>query len=298
MNPLFARNRISDYLDNELSEQEIEQFESALESSEALRKEVAAIKNSIQLLKQTGPAQAPPDFMDNILATIQTTSVEPLRKGKLQTNTFLWPTLIAAAALFTIIVIPDAPVAPPAAHMGGILEITQPKPLDLPVNAPSAYELLENHQPVIQPQTVSEAASVTSPETTTESPTKRTTPSVSFIPETPYVPEWEEKSEPINMPENVDDSYMFRFASADVLFTLQALAHRYSGSLLDENKNKLEPYQLNNDNNFARVHLIVPFDQWMVVDEALRHLDAEFGHQLRIEGDNATLFIVEATYNP
>lgn len=302
MNPLFARNRISDYLDGELSPAELSQFEDALEKSQELQIELERMRESIRLFKQHGPSEAPLDMMSAILDRLD----DPIEALDAQSpppslnHRFVWPSL-AVAAVCLILLIPEAPVAPQQVNMGGILEVTSPNAIELPVNMPSAYDLLSPQVPQTQQPTIDNAPKSTSSKVTTQpkSASSRTKiPKVTFIPETPYVPEWETDSPTIEIRHNQNEFYAIGFATSNVLFALESLANRYSGRLLDASKQPLSPYDLDNETNFARVYIEVPLQHWTATDESLRHLGSDSRHPMVMSGEENVMFTVEVTFNP
>lgn len=302
MNPLFAKNRISDYLDGELSPTELAQFEDALENSPELQHELNLMRQSISMFKQFGASEAPGDLMGAILDRLEEPlQIEEAKSAPFPSNYgYVW-TSLAVAAVCLILLIPEAPTAPQQVNMGSILEVTSPNRIELPVNIPSAYDLfspqLSKPQETAVPESTVKIAPTETPKP--QSTSKRTKiPTVTFIPETPYVPEWENDNHTIEIKQNQNEFYSIGFATANVLFALDTLAKRYSGKLLDLSKQPLNPYYLDNETNFARVYIQVPLQHWNATDESLRHLGSVSRHPMVMFDDEHVIFTIEVTFNP
>lgn len=296
MNPLFARNRISDFLDNELSTEELHHFKAAMDTSPSLQQEVNEIRAAQQIFRREAPSVAPAILIEDVMNAIQSENLSPIKKAEhSKTPYFIWTSAFAAAAMFGLILMPNDPQIEPEAQLGSVLEVTRPVEMILPVNVPSAYELLEDHHPVnVEPSPISEAT-VEEPQ---EGLTESRMPTVSFVPTTPYTPDWEEENVFTSSPAGNDSVYLIRFATPNALFQLEAVAQRYDGQFQNNTGEPIKAYILNNENNFASVEIIAPLSQWQKIDEALRHLNAEFGHQLVFEEQDIAKFSIEVSFNP
>lgn len=78
MDPFFARNRLSAYLDGELPSGEAREVEDALAQSAELRAELEGLRAAISLLRQGGRVPAPKGFAQRLDARI---AKEPMRVG-------------------------------------------------------------------------------------------------------------------------------------------------------------------------------------------------------------------------
>lgn len=70
MDPFFARNRLSAYLDGALSQQEAAEVEAAIDQDPALQAEFDAMRRTVELLRQQGPAEAPTGFHARVMAQV------------------------------------------------------------------------------------------------------------------------------------------------------------------------------------------------------------------------------------
>lgn len=78
MDEFFARNRLSAYLDGELTAAETAEVEQALERSATLRAELDAMRQAVDLVRRSGPLRAPPGFMAKVHRQV---AKEPLTVG-------------------------------------------------------------------------------------------------------------------------------------------------------------------------------------------------------------------------
>src|SRR3982750_2520790 len=80
MDPFFARNRLSSYLDGTLSDAEAAEVSEAIEHDPTLKEEYEALRRAVNFIKRAGPTEAPADFHAKVLAAV---SAEKAPGGKL-----------------------------------------------------------------------------------------------------------------------------------------------------------------------------------------------------------------------
>ena len=80
MDPFFARNRLSSYLDGTLSDAEAAEVSEAIEHDPSLKEEYEALRRAVNFIKRAGPTEAPSDFHAKVLAAV---SAEKAPGGKL-----------------------------------------------------------------------------------------------------------------------------------------------------------------------------------------------------------------------
>ena len=80
MDPFFARNRLSSYLDGTLSDAEAAEVSEAIEHDPSLKEEYEALRRAVNFIKRAGPTEAPADFHAKVLAAV---SAEKAPGGKL-----------------------------------------------------------------------------------------------------------------------------------------------------------------------------------------------------------------------
>lgn len=78
MDEFFARNRLSAYLDGELTAAETAEVELALERSASLRAELDAMRSAVDLVRRAGPLRAPPGLLAKVQRQV---AKEPLDVG-------------------------------------------------------------------------------------------------------------------------------------------------------------------------------------------------------------------------
>lgn len=71
MDAFFARNRLSAYLDGELTAAEARDVEAALARDPELREELDAIRGAIEMLRDGGIVEPPPGFADRLSARLE-----------------------------------------------------------------------------------------------------------------------------------------------------------------------------------------------------------------------------------
>ncbi len=70
MDPFFARNRLSSYLDGTLSDAEAAEVSEAIEHDPSLKEEYEALRRAVNFIKRAGPTEAPSDFHAKVLAAV------------------------------------------------------------------------------------------------------------------------------------------------------------------------------------------------------------------------------------
>ncbi len=71
MDEFFARNRLSAYLDGELSDAEMAEVARALEEQPELREAYRELQAAVELLREHGPVQAPPRFHAQVMQRVE-----------------------------------------------------------------------------------------------------------------------------------------------------------------------------------------------------------------------------------
>lgn len=108
MDEFFARNRLSTYLDGELTTDETREVEEALARSPELRSELDQLRAAVALLRKGGPVPAPKDFARNLERRL---SREPIAVGWTRHLRAIRPevALLAAAAALVIVYVGRGP---------------------------------------------------------------------------------------------------------------------------------------------------------------------------------------------
>lgn len=119
MNEFFARERLSAYIDGELSASEMAEVDTALQRSPELREEYDRLMSAVHFVRDHGEVQAPPDFHRRVLAAVED---EPMPGGFwLRIKAFFTPVpmeslAVAVAAVLVAVLVGrnmnDEPVLP------------------------------------------------------------------------------------------------------------------------------------------------------------------------------------------
>jgi len=78
MKEFFASNRLSAYIDGELSSAEMAEMDRAMKANPQLQQEYERLLATVEFVRQAGPVQAPPDFHSKVL---QHVASEPMPGG-------------------------------------------------------------------------------------------------------------------------------------------------------------------------------------------------------------------------
>lgn len=338
MDPFFASNRLSDYIDGQLSDEEAAEIARALDTNPALRAEYDAMQQAVSLLRTHGPTTAPPDFHANVMAAVGAQGrpgvVVQLRDFFRQVP--LEAVALAAAAIIVVVVLLD-PSAPPddgapamvdvrGGAVAPIADIEPAADFTLPSASASA-------QPAPAPAPAPAAEAKPSPSTSLASKLEGIE-----TPKEAYVPDWERKAEipmPTTEPEpepasattedagadamenvkvtpdeltggvqaDVATPYEYRITlgDADVLFSLQQLAQSAEGRLLDHRGEPMAARALTEEQNYARVQLVVPPGKAEQVHARLKELGGRAvmpANGTPLYGAQYVAFVIEVSYLP
>ncbi len=117
MDTFFARNRLSAYLDGELSAAEAREVEAAVARDAGLRAELEEMRGAIELLRAEGLVSAPVGFAGRVRERVD---AEPMRVGWRLWVTQIRPEaiMLAAAALLVVVYVGHRRENPPPAIPG------------------------------------------------------------------------------------------------------------------------------------------------------------------------------------
>jgi len=330
MDPFFAKNRLSDYLDGQLSDEEAAEVRRALEEDTALREDFESLSATVSLLRKHGPTTAPDGFHERVMAQV---SAQPTGRLVVLRNFFrqvpVEAIALAAAAVLVIVIVgnPGNDIAgpalspPPVEVKGGAAapqarimpsqDLELPLGLSEPVAAPATSTAPPRPEVVSKPKTLQKVAVEPPPEA--------------------YVAEWEQQDttdayaagekSPGSATAETDDvpdtprelfgglsaetatpyQYRITLGDAQVLYSLEQLAQRTSGRLLDSSGSPLSAHPLNVEENFMRVQLVVPPGQADTVHEWLKSLGAKASlpeSSSPLYGADDVAFFIEVSYLP
>ena len=342
MDSFFASNRLSDYIDGQLTDEEAAEVAAALDADPALRAEHDAMRHAVGLLRKHGPATAPPDLHANIMAQV---GQQPRTGVVVQLRDFfrqipLEAVALAAAALIVVVVLldPSAPTdgAPSMVDArGGAIginpDIEAAGDLDLPTASASPTAPAPRTEAPPPPARTKEAVAQ---KPSLDAKKRGITP-----PSEAYVPDWE-RQEQVPLPETTgSDSedtkgaetastadtmsdinvtpdeltggvkvdvatpyeYRITLSDAEVLFSLQQLAQSAEGRLLDSGGSAMVARSLTEEQNYARVQLVVPPGKADQVHKRLKELGGRAvlpTNGTPLYGAEYVAFVIEVSYLP
>lgn len=148
MNEFFARERLSAYIDGELSASEMAEVDAALQRSAELREEYDRLVATVDYVRDHGSLTAPPDFHAKVLAAVED---EPMPGGFwLRLKAFFTPVpmeslAVAVAAVLVAVLVGrnmnDDVVVPEDAPTPEITAAADPEPVEN--DAPAENEVVE-----------------------------------------------------------------------------------------------------------------------------------------------------------
>jgi anti-sigma factor RsiW len=330
MDPFFARNRLSAYVDRTLSDPEAAAVAEAIGSDPELRAEYEQLRRSVEFVRRVGPTEAPAGFHARVMAAVADQAIPKgnvvfLRRffGRVPVEAVA----LAAAAIVVVVVIQgrDAnhPVTTEPARADEIASAPSTTPLtgDIPTaaqrpvidatsgsgsgvgrTAPSVAEADPKDAKLAQSSKVSDLGSRSA----------KSVPTGAKGDETWM--DWEEGG--VNVSPDVDtknaaeavkgaaltNAVTVRMSMADsgALYDLSALAEQNGGRLVDSKGRGLQPRDLTTEDNFARATLVVPVEQRAAVQAALRKMGGSVGASASgtLYGADQAVFVVELNYQP
>ena len=270
MDEFFARNRLSAYLDGELSPGETRDVEAALERNPALRAEFEEMRNVVALLHRRGPMTAPAGFAERLDARLAKEKMTPGWRRYVP-RVRLEVAMLAAAAVVVLVVSGRKPPASPAPA-----EVALPAPAKVapPVALAPPEATADPASPTAPSSAPSSADGVLgngdlarkSKQTKTSTPSKPSSTSpkssrgTSGVEKEPYNPEWE-TTEQVQEQKvagyTAPVQYRLQATRDTSLKELQAIAAELGGRLLDGNGRPLAPYPMD-EGQSRRVVLEIP----------------------------------------
>jgi negative regulator of sigma E activity len=209
MDPFFARNRLSSYLDGTLSDAEAAEVSEAIEHDPTLKEEYEALRRAVNFIKRAGPTEAPSDFHAKVLAAV---SAEKAPGGKL---VWLFRPLarvpveaigVAAAALLVVLFVAqrhrtevaqekketaDAVASQPVKNPPVVVEPAQQPQIAMKV---PAEETIATGSANGRAETTFPAAGGAKDVAKEPAPQMKQAPKTGYSADNPFVPEWEQQA--------------------------------------------------------------------------------------------------------
>jgi len=292
VNRFFIRNRLQDYLDNNLSLAERSDLEKGIVNHPDLQQELDDLIKQRSLLLEYGKQTAPDHLKEQILSSID--ALPLTRTTPANNNHWFFLSTVAVAALLFII-IPDRTenqVEPPK-NVTNASVIPLPNDIVLPKRT-----VLENKQQKIEEQAPSKDTKKVSEKA--EPNPKKKSPTIVFridTPDKPYIPDWEGEVIELSSSTQAEyEAYQIKQAEENALFVLTQIATNSSGSLQTLKGKVVEPKLLTYENGFRKLNIVVPIENLNIVDQKLRQLGAVYRQQSVSSSNGQAIFPIEVTY--
>jgi len=286
MNPFFIRNRLQDYIDEDLSPSERNDFERAIQDHPELQQELQDLQNQKRLLQQHGQNTAPDYLAEQILSKIDALPA-PTQRAANNNLWFLVATAVASVTLFLII--------PQNSNKTFQTQITVENAQIIPNDIILPKSQTVSEEPIVE----DEPSRIENTKPPSTKPAKKKTKNLSgtFIIDSPYREDWEgEVIELKSHPDIDSNAYQIRLAEENILFALSDIAIAAGGQMNDNKGNRITPTPLTYERGFRQLNIIVPVDKAQGVDQKLRQLGAIFRHQSVSSQNGQAIFPVEVTY--
>ena len=255
MDEFFARNRLSAYLDGELSAAETREVEDALAQSPTLQAELETLRAGIALLRSGGRIPAPSGFASRLEARV---AREPMRVGWTRHIRAVRPevVLLAAAACLVLVFAGRRPEEVEVAAPEGDATQGEEAPVAdaVPVADPDGTAVAEaDGAPAVDAAGMPgvEAANgvlgdepLARKSSMAKRPPGASKPSAKAEREA-YTPAWEQQGAPAAPPTvQAPPRYRIQLTSETGLRDLEAIVRQYGGRLEDERGRPLAPYPM------------------------------------------------------
>jgi len=322
MDEFFALNRLSAYLDGDLSEAEAAEVARAIEENDEVRAAWEEMRASVAFVRRHGPRAAPARFHMQVMAAVEAlpSPASPLARLKaLLRRVPVQAVGVAAVAVLVLVVVwqlPDRGPAPPPVTR----EAAAPEPAPGEEAAGSAGAPQAPPPPtdaVAEPAPLPAAVEKALESAAGGPPAGSAAPKASGLGKSeassPYIPDWETQGSagedagpaPATQVSKglLVSPFVYRLypEDQDVLRQLAALAERLGGALVTPEGGVVDPYLLTVERNHAGVVLRVPAGNLEQIEPTLRRL----GGILAIQADEERLYggatvdvAIEVIYRP
>lgn len=316
MDPWFARNRLSAYLDDALPPEERAEVEAQLAADPALRLELDQLRAAIALVREQGRVRAPEGFHDRVMARV---ALERPPAANRPMAAPRWRTIAAIGVAAAVLLV--APMAWWSAPRTSSQIIADAPELAV---EPATKEVGHSSgEAAIAPSRVEKAREAArelraTPPDGAEADARIASGAsgrarVSGLPDGVYTPSWDqdEASQEIvggasglvvnaaGVHGRPSAEWRITLAQTDVLFRLSEIARDAGGELQDRRGRDLEVRELDVEQNFVATQLVVPATRAGQVRDALLALGATESRALGEHAETDTVvFRVTATYQP
>ncbi len=329
MDEFFASNRLSAYIDGELSDTEMAEVARAIEEQPDLRASYEELLAAVELLREHGPVQAPAHFHSNVMRRVEALPspggwlarlLGPLGQRPWQAAGVV---VLAAAVLLLVfrgpILQPElAPADEPAVEH----EAAAPQVRADEASADQTEAAVEQAAPELgsaeaageEPQAASAPRQQVAPTTSKRGTgSARSSGKGSTLQELlekeegTYVPEWDKdpagelvepqaaepaRDEPEGSADFAASPFAYRLTPTEpnALRRLVALAEKLGGSVTDAGGQPFQPYSLTVERNYAKVYMQIPASRLESVEPYLRQV----GGVVTVHTDEDRLYSADA----
>ena len=310
MKEFFATNRLSAYIDGELSDAEMAEVEKSIRENPTVRAEYSRMLNAVELLRSQGPVEAPQGFAERLGALLAT---EPLPRSRRRwiprpLRTIPMEALgLALAAILVVFVIQRGPQEEVQEdEQSELLVQENPKETSQTPSEPSQAEATQEEL----------AASLESGKQSVEEAPSKRKEQIVRAPVVPQEPketqisrepasrdamrsraeadsleevgamDWEEQFEEAGSASAKAESYSgptvamgpvrYRLfpKSGEILWEIQRLAQRYGARLMKSTGGKLSPFSMTTEQNYANLKIQMSPERMENFVAALQELGA------------------------
>ena len=309
MKEFFATNRLSAYIDGELSDAEMAEVEKSIRENPSVRAEYSRMLNAVELLRTQGPIEAPEGFAERLEALLAT---EPLPRSRTRwlprplRNIPMEALGLAFAAVLVVFLIQRGPVEDsqdaekPDMLVQEDLTVEEPKEAEVDNSVRSVEESAASME-ASEEASIEEVrnakervvrAPVLPKEQSERPPQAESSPAIvdlgsnseSASLEEVGAMDWEEqfqeagsgKGENYSGPTVSMGPVRYRLfpKSAEILWQIERLAQLYGARLMKSTGGQLSPFSMTTEQNYANLKLQMSPDRMEAFVGALQDLGA------------------------
>lgn len=300
MNAFLLKNRMHDYIDGELTGDERREFETALVNHPDLIEEIETLQQQRNSMLGLSQLQAPDDLLANILSEVESIPISANQPRGRQYLPFMVTAALALLAWIAIPSVENEQTHIPAEVKGAQVVLPAVNIVTLPETSP--IEEANKHLEELSLDKA-EATSTTpksSPSPKVRKTTKKEMRTPTFViktPDSPYVPEWEDGHViEVTNDKFASDSFQFRKAPSNLLFSLEKLASQYNGILKSSNGEAFSTAELTNFSPRANCELWVPTEHVAIVNQKLTEMGGQFFDETIKQSNGFAIFKIDARY--
>ncbi|MDP6935308.1 MAG: hypothetical protein QGG40_20480 [Myxococcota bacterium] len=302
MNSFFARNRLSAFIDGDLSRRDRVDVARAIEQDSALRSEYEALHNAVQVLRRYGPCDPPAGFATRVGTELL--DVSPGARGGIRRAWARFPpegrALLVVAMILGLVLLgrqsDDAPLAMgegdelPTVVSTEESDRLEPGSMDEESESALAELVPEDSPPPARPDASGSVTKIADAMPLQASATAKPRPRTGNTPASQSTPA-----------RDIPEGSPYRIEGRDgaILKHLASIASQAGGHLQDTRGQAMNIRLLTVEDNFARARLVIPRDNTAEVESSLsRQSLAAQGRPSPSSDGTSDIFHVEVTFQP